>query len=114
MSSSKYTKFQQAYSKLVQVISSNPALLAHKLWSHSVIGEQARKEAEVITIPPYDRATKLISAVGDQIKTAPEEKFPIFVGVLKNEPSWRHLARLLDPSIGEYVYSKTFYIQITL
>ena len=111
MSSSEAVTFQREYSKLVQVTSTSPALLAQKLWSCAIIGEQARKDAEVSTIPPYDRATKLISAVGDQIKTAPKEKFVKFVEVLKNEPSWRHLAIRLDPSIGESIIIVMYTIQ---
>ena len=120
MSSSEAVTFQGEYSNLVRVTSSNPALLAHKLWSCAIIGEQARKDAEVTTISPYDRATKLLSAVGDQIKTAPKEKFVKFVDVLKNEPSWRHLAVRLDPRIGEtqsiiifiYVYYPGLYLHV--
>ena len=95
----KVLLFQRAYPDLVQR-TLDPALLACTLHSKSFIDNQTRKDAQVPTISVYERATKLLSAVGDQIKTD-SNKFHILLNILNNKESFSSLARILGTVTGE-------------
>ena len=81
---------------------SYPERLAFELYSQDMISTQVRDETMKITGPStYDRASKLVAAVEDQI-VMNRSVFHKFLSVVRGDPSLVYIADAMCDSCREY------------
>ena len=98
----------QAFQKCFAVLSngiSDPGWLALELYSRDMISRDVRQEAQLETLPAPTRTHKLLSAIGDQIKSSPASKFRGFLDILHSQPSLQHLGRKLEEAYSKLKFS---------
>ena len=82
---------------------SHPERLAFELHSHEMISTQVRDETVKITGPStYDRASKLVAAVKDQIVMNPSV-LQKFLSVVRGDPSLVYIADAMCDSYRECI-----------
>ena len=84
---------------------SHPEQLAFELHLQQMISTQVRDETMKITGPSmYDRASKLVAAVKDQIVMNPSV-FHKFLSVVRGDPSLVYIADAMSESYRECIVS---------
>lgn len=104
LDSAECRAFQNCFAVLSNGIS-DPGWLASELYSRYMISRETREAAQLATIPPSMRTCTLLSAVEQQIMTAPTSKFRDFLGILRSDPSLAHLAKKLEESCSKLKFS---------